>query len=517
MSDTLTAAKVEEIVNSIVTRTHNLLTPFTSPDPTAFSNPPNGASYRVTATTATGQTIIGESQPLTVSADRFTWTKPFGGTGTEFAIAVCTDSGGNIYTVGSFTSPTNFGGVTLSPIGLQDVFLTKHSVVGTLMFAKQFGSAGAQYVAKNICLDPSNNIFISGTLAGGSLMKLDSSGVQQWVKGPVKIGSGFTSAFASFDSISAGSDGSIVATGSFVAPLSNPLEFGDSHPLLSTSGSTDAFLAKYSSAGTCLWAYGFYNWGDTEYGTGVIVDRSDSNKIFLAGYHLSGIKIGEIVLGNGASGASGYLAKFDSSGTLIGSLARSIGVNGGQTGYCRVNCMALDSAGNVILGGDWNNNCDWGGGNRVSFAPQQAAFFAKYNGTTLAYLWDLVVPSGLYTHVQRIAVDASNNIYATGAFARASIFGATTLTSLSDQNYTTDIFVTKITPSGSFVWAVQAGGTDAEGGNGIAVSITNGTLNGPVAVGGFLNNVNGQPATFGSTKQTSNGGTDTFVMLLNPA
>jgi hypothetical protein len=446
----------------------------------------------------------GASLPGSVS-----WARGFGSVSTDYARAVCSDTSGNIYTTGVFSGTVDFGGTSLTATGLQDVFVTKHTPAGALTFVKHFGVAGQSFISFAICLDPSGNIFISGTLPSGSLIKLNTSGIQQWVKGPVAI----ALQSVSFLSISAGSDGSVVATGIFVAQYNNTMEFGDSHPLDSVSGSQDAFLAKYDTSGTCLWAQNFLNWGDAEFSTAVVVDRAHSDNIFMAGYTLSGISIGGVVLSNNGPGASGFLAKLDASGTLISTLARNVGVNGGQTGGCRLNCMTLDPSGNIIVSGPFTGHCNFGGGDRVSNAPQLSAWFAKYNGTTLAWIWDLQVTTQLQSSPNSLCVDAVGNIYATGSFTKTATFGTKSITSYVQPagNEATDIFVCKMTPAGAFAWAMQAGGTDVDNGLGITFAGTSG----PVAVGSFYNNVNGTPAQFGARTLTSQGGLDACIFLLS--
>ena len=65
-----------------------------------------------------------------------------------------------------------------------------------------------------------------------------------------------------------------------------------------------------------------------------------------------------------------------------------------------------------------------------------------------------------------------------------------------------DIFVAKYDENGNFIWAVQAGGINEEWGNGIAVDVSANIL----VTGSFLGS-----ATFGDTTLTSLGGSDIFV------
>ncbi len=64
-----------------------------------------------------------------------------------------------------------------------------------------------------------------------------------------------------------------------------------------------------------------------------------------------------------------------------------------------------------------------------------------------------------------IALDADDNIYITGYFTGTATFGSTTLTSFGGQ----DILIAKLSSSGSWLWAVKAGGTSIDYGTSIAV------------------------------------------------
>ncbi len=101
-----------------------------------------------------------------------------------------------------------------------------------------------------------------------------------------------------------------------------------------------------------------------------------------------------------------------------------------------------------------------------------------------------------------IAVDNAGNSYVTGGFEGTATFGSTTLTSKGNA----DIFVSKLSPSGKFLWAVSAGGSGGDGGSGIAVD---GSGNSYIT-GGFEGT-----ATFASTTLTSKGSNDIFMAKLD--
>jgi len=91
-----------------------------------------------------------------------------------------------------------------------------------------------------------------------------------------------------------------------------------------------------------------------------------------------------------------------------------------------------------------------------------------------------------------IAYDGAGGALVTGYFYGEASFGSTSLTSRGMQ----DAFVMHVTASGAIDWAIQAGGSSYDGGNGIAHDGAGGAL-----VTGYFSG----EASFGSTSLTSRG------------
>ena len=106
--------------------------------------------------------------------------------------------------------------------------------------------------------------------------------------------------------------------------------------------------------------------------------------------------------------------------------------------------------------------------------------------------WQWAVQVGASGLDGGIAVDSVGNIYVTGVFNENATFGNTHLTSSGDY----DIFISKLSNNGSWQWAVNAGGSSDDDVYGIAVDSS-----GNAYVTGFFN----ETATFGNTNLTSSG------------
>jgi PKD repeat protein len=93
------------------------------------------------------------------------WAKSEGGLSDDYAHFNTMDASGNIYMAGGFESPNiNFGSNTLTNVGFGtggDIFLTKYSTSGNVLWAKSAGGTDDDY-AGSVALDSSGNIFLTG-------------------------------------------------------------------------------------------------------------------------------------------------------------------------------------------------------------------------------------------------------------------------------------------------------------------------------------------------------------------
>jgi hypothetical protein len=111
-----------------------------------------------------------------------------------------------------------------------------------------------------------------------------------------------------------------------------------------------------------------------------------------------------------------------------------------------------------------------------------------------------------------IAVDASGNIYTTGSFSGTVDFdpGAGINNLVSSGN--NDVFISKLSPSGNFIWALRCGGTQSD----IASGITTDAAGNVYVTGYFTSSADLDPTTATSTF-TSFGATDIFIVKLGGA
>ena len=117
--------------------------------------------------------------------------------------------------------------------------------------------------------------------------------------------------------------------------------------------------------------------------------------------------------------------------------------------------------------------------------------------------WEWAVSgTNLFSVVASIAVDNQGNQYVTGMFGGSTNFGTTELVSQGSF----DVFVVKLDPSGNWLWAVSAGGTDYDYSNGIGLD-----SEGNVYLAGTFNGA----AYFGTHSLYSVGNADAFVSKID--
>ena len=109
-----------------------------------------------------------------------------------------------------------------------------------------------------------------------------------------------------------------------------------------------------------------------------------------------------------------------------------------------------------------------------------------------------------------IALDSSGNIYSTGVFTGTVDFdpgdGVANLTSAGEN----DIFISKLDPSGNYLWAKRFGDTTGDTGKSIAIDSSGNVL----VTGDFTGTIDFDPGA-GVTNRTSNGSYDFFILKLD--
>jgi len=358
------------------------------------------------------------------STGTVTWATRIAGTTDDAALGVATDSSGNVFVTGVYSGTATLynsdttTGATLTNAGLYDVFIAKYSSAGTLTWATRIGSTGYDY-GFGIATDSTGNVFVTGQYAsavtlyntgGGTgatltnsgvndvfLAKYSSAGAVLWATRIASTGDD------SGNGVATDSAGNVVVTGSYNGALTLYNTGGGTGATLTNSGGSDAFLAKYSSAGAVIWATRIASTGG-DGGGGVATDSAGN--VFVIGGYSAALTLYNTGGGTGAtltiSGSyDAFLAKYSSEGTLTWA-TRSANVAQYK--------VATDSAGNVVVCGYYPGtptmyNSDTTTGATLTFVGVQDGYIAKYSST--GFITANTVYSGGYPASSTILVDGT--------------------------------------------------------------------------------------------------------------
>jgi hypothetical protein len=103
------------------------------------------------------------------------WSKRFGDTSDQIAVAVTTDLYANVVVTGTMGGTVNFGGGNLTAAGDYDIFLAEFQYDGTHSWSHVYGDAGYHYPA-SVSTDADANVILAGfaqgdiDFGGGSLV-----------------------------------------------------------------------------------------------------------------------------------------------------------------------------------------------------------------------------------------------------------------------------------------------------------------------------------------------------------
>jgi hypothetical protein len=297
---------------------------------------------------------------LNALGDMLEFSTFLGGSGADTAYGIAVDAAGNSYIVGDTTSlnfpASGYQGVNR---GSQDAFVAKLSSSGQqLLFSTYLGGGGADH-AGAIAVDSGGTVYVTGYTWSSNFPT--ENPYQSGIAGPCNAyvarlsatgnallfstylgGSGCTMAYPE-----TGQAIAVDAQGNaYVAGVTSSSDF----PILNAvqpqlQGSTDAFVAKFNSAGALLFST-YIGGSGVDVGNAIALDASGA--IFVAGYTYSTdfpVTAGALQLAN-AGACDAFLFKLSPTGdTLL--YATYLGGSGADT----ASGVALDASGNVYLGG----------------------------------------------------------------------------------------------------------------------------------------------------------------------
>jgi hypothetical protein len=235
--------------------------------------------------------------------------------------------------------------------------------------------------------------------------------------------------------------------------FSGTATFADGTAPLTSSGDSDAFLARYDTLGHLQWVRTFGG-ASLDQANAVAVDAD--GYVLVAGRNNGPGTFGPYTLTN-ENFATGFTLKFDPATTNV-VWARNEGLEW--------HGVAADPDGNVVVVGQFS------GFQLVGIKAAGPIALAKFNpGGARLWLTNTLAPNLNTSGSGRaIAADIDGNVYITGHFRRVVEFGGTSLTNAASANNLRDeIFVAKFSPAGVPQWARRGGGEGDDQGLAIGV------------------------------------------------
>ena len=328
------------------------------------------------------------------------WSTYYGSSGEDVGYGCTSDSSGNIYLTGETSSTTGIaaaGGYQTSNAGFTDAFLVKFSSTGIRLWATYYGGNNNDY-PQSCAIDGNQNIYLAGFTES-------TTGIAM---------GGFQNNYAGI-------------------------------------GQYDAFLAKFNSSGSRVWATYYGSVGeDVAYSCAV----DGNNNVYLSGTtdSYTNIANGGFQNTNGGGANDCFLVKFTASGSRLWATYF------GDSGSDRAFSCVTDHANNVYLAGYTTGSTNIGvGGFQNSFGGSTDAILAKFSSTG-SRLW-----STYYGDVETdigysCAVDINNNVYLCG-----ETFSDFNIASSGFQNTNgggnSDAYLVKFDENGSRLWGTYYGKT----------------------------------------------------------
>jgi hypothetical protein len=340
------------------------------------------------------------------------WAKHFVESGKAFATAVAADKTGNVFIAGNFTGTVNFAGT--GPSGVEALtsatnagFLAKLGPAGQHLWSKKWVSTGNGVNSLSMTTDPSGNVLFAGQTLG---------------------------------SVSFGG-----------APLVLP-------------GSGSAFVAKLDANGNHLWSRGFDGGLSMSYSLAL----DTGGDVVVGGYFFSTMNL--------AAPADAGAPTLTSAGGPDYFLTKLAGNDGhhlwshsyGDTFGQQLIQVAVDTKNTITVTGATFGSANFGGG-PVGSNGTGAGFIAHLDSAG-GHLWSKTLAGAA---PRTIKAATSDDIVYAGTFvgtvdlSGTGTAGSNTVTSTAAN--LSDVFLTKLAPTGAHTWSRSFGGATSQYAEGATV------------------------------------------------
>jgi len=454
-------------------------------------------------------------------SQNFNWANSIGGISVDKSFSSVLDVAGNIYVTGSFKDTVDFDpGPGVSLLGVptySDIFVSKYNANGGFVWAKKLEGTTTNSTSK-VTIDNNGNVITVGHFVGTAdldpglgifnlvsngaedmfISKLDSNGNFVWAK---SIGGALNDYC---ESVICDTLGNIFTTGFFYG--TTDFDPGSGVVNLVSAGYADMFVSKLDINGNLVWVKQI---SGNHSVNGYAVKIDSDGDIYTAGRFLNTVDFdpGTAVVTLTSFGSwDVFVCKLDTAGNFI--WAKKMGGASSEILYS----MTLDGNGNIYSTGVFNDTADFNPSNGVENLISKGisdVFISKLDSNG-DFVWAKSIGGNSYDYSASVAVDDYGDVYTTGIFYNTVDFdpgtGMYNLTSMG--NY--DIFISKLTTDGNFVWAERLGGASSEYCKSINVDVQ-----GNVVLAGYYSGTVDFDPSVNVANKTSAGGSDFYILKLS--
>ncbi len=401
--------------------------------------------------------------PAFTQPPSFEWVKQIKGANEDKSNSLAVDGMGNIYIVGEFEGEVDFDpGIDtffLTSMGSKDIFIQKMDLFGNFIWAKQMGGTGFD-IGRSITVDQEGNVYTTG-----------------YFQDDVDFDPG---------------------QGEFI--LSASLEEDN-----------EAFIQKLDTDGNFMWVQrisGLFS----DIGTSINIDAFGN--IYTVGIFVVSADFDpgpDSYILNPIGSSDVFIQKLDDSGNFL--WAKNVGGIKPDFGLD----ATVDEIGNIYITGRFHETVDFDPGPEVfnlSATGDWDIFMQKLDADG-TFLWAIQIGGANSDSCNSIAVDKSENVYATGFFTREVDFDPGPGTFFLDSGlFATqhDIFVLKLDSSGQLIWAKRMG-TDPALDYGSAITID--TFGNVYTTGTFFGEADFDPGPGTHLLNSVDGGAEAFIQKLD--
>lgn len=370
------------------------------------------------------------------------------------------DSNGNLYITGTLNKTVDLGGGPLPRIGIFDIFVVSYSPTGAHRWSRRFGAgpgdglSGADDRGAGITV-AAGKVYVTGAYQGSVDFgggPIHSASYHDTFVLTLDAASGvFASArgFGVFgddrgNRIGVDASGNVTVAGGFVA---GSLEIGGI--ALIGHSSWNGFLVSFDPTGKYRWSR--------------VQEAQNANEVASLAVSSTGNVVaagsfnGTIDLGTGPLTAvqGAFLASYSTDG--VPRFVRQLVATQPQ-GYsqARPACVAVDPAGNIALGGNFNGAVSFGAGAQLVSAAGYPGFVARFDATGAAtFVRQIAVVGPQYRGgVKAVGFDGKGNIVAASNVDGPPDLGMGPIPELGG----TDALVVGYDPTGKVRFARRFGG-----------------------------------------------------------